>query len=604
MQNRHETLLITGLALLLATSILLFVPMLANAFAIKTHIVVLGMLALAIIGVAGRRSMTLRLPAGAAAVGLVLLLLAATLSALLAQHAGLAARAWVEVMALVLLVIGIYNLTRLDAAQRWLESALIVAATGVALFALKQFFLPALLDPGFHALGKMRVYSTLGNSNLAALAILPALPMAAFRAVSAQRLRRWLHVGTLCVLLAGLLVTQSRHAVLALTVMLLVGLVWLLPPLARRITLATVVVGVAIIGALLWWVDLPPSLLHSIKGRWFIWSTAAEMLWQHPWTGVGPGHFGLLHPDYQAQLFASGAFDGYFDNAARTQEAHNQFLHWGATAGGAGLLGFSVLCATLLWQGWRSPALRAHAPQWYLALVGYLVAMLFVAILAYTAIALIFWLVLALVWRHIDAVPHSRSAPAVLRSIVLLGLAVLLATAGVWAMRDIRAGYHEARGDMRMEERDLWGASREYQRGRSICPTCSDLGKKYATTLYLSGQLEEALQELRAVRATSGDIALRILEGEVLTRLNHLDEAEAVYRQIIANFPKMVGPRFILGQVYALQGKHEQAEREFRQVLDIEPSPYNLNLTSDKVELQKEIARQYLREQGSAVVRP
>ena len=88
MQNRHETLLITGLALLLATSILLFVPMLANAFAIKTHIVVLGILALAIIGVAGRRSMTLRLPAGAAAVGLVLLLLAATLSALLAQHAG------------------------------------------------------------------------------------------------------------------------------------------------------------------------------------------------------------------------------------------------------------------------------------------------------------------------------------------------------------------------------------------------------------------------------------------------------------------------------------------------------------------------------------
>jgi tetratricopeptide (TPR) repeat protein len=112
------------------------------------------------------------------------------------------------------------------------------------------------------------------------------------------------------------------------------------------------------------------------------------------------------------------------------------------------------------------------------------------------------------------------------------------------------------------------------------------------------------LQELRALRATSGDVALRILEGEVLTRLNRLDEAEAVYRQIIANFPKMVGPRFILAQVYALQGKHAQAEQEFRQVLDIEPSPYNLNLTSDKVELQKDIARQYLRDRGSAAVGP
>jgi O-antigen ligase len=596
--------LITGLALLLATSILLFVPLLANAFAVKTHIVVLGILALAIIGVAGRQPMTLRLPGGAAAAGLVLLLLAASLSALLAQHAELAARAWVEVMALVLLVAGIYNLTRLDAAQRRLESALILAAGGVALFALKQFFLPALLDPGFHALGKMRVYSTLGNSNLAALAILPAIPLAVFRALSAQRLQRWLYAGTSCALLAGLLVTQSRHAVLALAVMLLVGLVWLLPPVARRITLAAVLLGAVILCALLWWVDLPPALLHSIKGRWFIWSTAAEMLWQHPWAGVGPGHFALMHPDYQAQLFASGAFDAYFDNAARIQEAHNQFLHWGATAGGLGLLGFALLCATLLWQGWRSPALRAHAPQWYLALVGYLVAMLFVAILAYTVIALIFWLVLALVWRHIDAVPHYRSAPAVVRPVAMLGLAVLLASAGVWALRDLRAGYHEARGDMRMEERDLWNAAREYQRGRAICPTCSDLGKKYATTLYLSGQLGPALQELRALRATSGDVALRILEGEVLTRLNRLDEAEAVYRRIIANFPKMVGPRFILAQVYALQGKHAQAEQEFRQVLDIEPSPYNLNLTSDKVELQKDIARQYLRDRGSAAVAP
>jgi O-antigen ligase len=604
MQNRHETALITGLALLLATSILLFVPLLANAFAVKTHIVVLGILALAIIGVAGRQPMTLRRPGGAAAAGLVLLLLAASLSALLAQHAELAARAWVEVMALALLVTGIYNLTRLDTAQRRLESALILAAGGVALFALKQFFLPALLDPGFHALGKMRVYSTLGNSNLAALAILPAIPLAVFRALSAQRLRRWLYAGTSCALLAGLLVTQSRHAVLALAVMLLVGLVWLLPPVARRITLAAVLLGAVILCALLWWVDLPPALLHSIKGRWFIWSTAAEMLWQHPWAGVGPGHFALMHPDYQTQLFASGAFDAYFDNAARIQEAHNQFLHWGATAGGLGLLGFALLCATLLWQGWRSPALRAHAPQWYLALVGYLVAMLFVAILAYTVIALIFWLVLALVWRHIDAVPHYRSAPAVVRPVAMLGLAVLLASAGVWALRDLRAGYHEARGDMRMEERDLWNAAREYQRGRAICPTCSDLGKKYATTLYLSGQLGPALQELRALRATSGDVALRILEGEVLTRLNRLDEAEAVYRQIIANFPKMVGPRFILAQVYALQGKHAQAEQEFRQVLDIEPSPYNLNLTSDKVELQKDIARQYLRDRGSAAVAP
>jgi len=36
-------------------------------------------------------------------------------------------------------------------------------------------------------------------------------------------------------------------------------------------------------------------------------------------------------------------------------------------------------------------------------------------------------------------------------------------------------------------------------------------------------------------------------------------------------------------------------------VADIEPSPFNLNMTREKVELQKDIARRYLREHTPAV---
>lgn len=75
----------------------------------------------------------------------------------------------------------------------------------------------------------------------------------------------------------------------------------------------------------------------------------------------------------------------------------------------------------------------------------------------------------------------------------------------------------------------------------------------------------------------------------------------AVYKNISATFPKMVSPRFILAQIYVLQGNHADAAREFQTVLDIEPSPYNLNLTSEKVDLQKDIARQYLREFNRAM---
>ena len=74
----------------------------------------------------------------------------------------------------------------------------------------------------------------------------------------------------------------------------------------------------------------------------------------------------------------------------------------------------------------------------------------------------------------------------------------------------------------------------------------------------------------------------------------------AIYQKIGATFPKMITPHFILGQIFTLQGKRDQAMKEFTRVLEIEPSPYNLNLTSDKVELQKEIARQALRDHGNA----
>lgn len=600
MQNRFESFFVYGLAMLMVVATWLFVPALANAFAVKSHAIILGIFALTLIRIADPGTPILRLSWNAGAAGLGLLVFAASLSAWLSPNADLAARAWLELLAFVLLVIGLLSLEQIDTARRRLETALIVTAAGVALFALKQFLFPAWLDPGFHALGKMKIYSTLGNSNLAALMILPALPVVTFRAWHATRAPRVAFAAILLVLFAGLLTTQSRHALLALAVMALVALLWFLPTRARRGLLLALGVGVGVTAGIVLWTDLPASLLHSIKGRWFIWNTAGEMLWQHPWAGVGLGHFGLLHPDYQAQLFATGQFNSYFDNAALIEEAHNQFLHWGATTGSIGLLGFIVLCTAVLWKGWHSPTLREHAPQLYLALVGCLVAMLFVATLAYTAVALVFWLLLALVWRHIETPsPHWIAAP-VLRPITLLVLIGALLLAGLWALRDIRGGYHEAQGDMRMEERDLWNASREYQTGLSACPTCPGLRKKHATALFLSGQLEDALRELRVAQRASGDVALRILEGEILTRLNRLNEAVEIYQQISASFPKMVSPHFILGQIFTLQGKRDQAVMEFTRVLEIEPSPYNLNLTSDKVELQKEFARQALRDHSSA----
>lgn len=604
MSIRSEKFYVTGLAVLLISAAWLFVPTLANAFAIKAPLIVLGILILTLLRVSNTNFTTLAVPRPAATAALLLLLAAVSVTALFAANPRLALAAWVESFVFTLLIFGLLNIERIEDAQQVLESALLMAAAGVALFALKQFFFPGFLDPGFHALGKMKIYSTLGNPNLAALVMLPAVPVAVFRAWRSEHRARLSFAMLTFVLLAGLVATQSRHAFLALAVMVLAGLLWLAPLRVRRLLIVVLGIGAVLGLAVVFIVDLPLALIHSIKGRWFIWNTAAHVLWQHPLLGVGPGHFGLVHPEAQAQLFATGLFNNYFDNAALTEEAHNQFLHWGATSGLAGLLGFTVLLGWVLWNGWRSEAVRTHAPQLYLAVVGYLVAMLFVATLAYTTVALLFWLVLALVWRRSESAYPSVRFPVGARMATLIVLGALALLTLLWAMRDVRGGFHEARADRLLVERDLWGALREYQAGLAACPTCASLHRKHATALYLSGLLEDALAEARLAQRDSGDVALRILEGEILTRLNRLDEAVEVYKQISTTFPKMVSPRFILAQIYVLQGKRDAAESGFRAILDIEPSPYNLNLTSEKVELQKDIARQYLREREGRAARP
>lgn len=600
MHDRSERIVAAGLLILPIAAAWLFVPTFANAFQVKQYLITTGILLLALASFALPSRVPVCVPKGIAGSGLLLLFVAGSLSALAAGNGYLALTAWIELVAFMLLVAILFSQRDVNALQRAFETGLIVAAGGVGLFALKQFFLPGFLDPGFHALGKMKIYSTLGNPNLAAHVLMPALPVTLYRGIRTPGLHRALYFALLMVQAGGLLATQSRHALLATLVMAVVALLWLGSTRVRRITLATLAVGALIALAWLAWTALPPSVAHSVKGRWFVWRTAWEMFLNQPWLGVGLGGFGLHHLTHQAGLFASGGFSVYFDNAALIEEAHNQFLHWGATAGAGGLIGFTALTATALWQGWRSAAVRAHAPHVYLALAGSVFAMLFVATLFYATVALLFWALLALVLRRAEAPMHALPLSRTELWVVLAAVMTLLAVSLWWGHREMRAGYFEARGDRHMEERDLWQAGRQYRNGLDWHPEHGKLRKKYATTLYLEGRHDEALRELALARRSSGDIAIRILEGEILTRDGRLDEATEVYRQISAAFPKMVSPRFILGQIYVLQGRRDEAAAEFGRILEIEPSPYNLNLTGDKVELQKEIARRYLREQANA----
>jgi O-antigen ligase len=571
-----------------------FVPQLADAFEIKHHILYFGVMILVLALLRAGQLANFSVPGGLLGCGLLVWLLGVGVSFYAASNDYFSTRTLLEVVACLLLTLALFNLRDPKNSLRILEHGIIIASLGVAVFALKQQFLPDWLDPGFSALGKLQIYSTLGNPNLAALIIQAGVALAARRIFQGSFVYRASHAVCTLLMLGGLAATQARHALIALAVMTVVALLWMGTQRVRWVTLAALLAAAGAAIAALFFMDLPPSVTHSFKGRAFIWLTSLQMLREHPLTGVGLGQYGINHMAYQGELFATGRFGAYFDNASVITEGHNDFLNWGAMSGMAGLIGFALLCAVTLWKGWRSSSLKQEAPQIYLALTGQVAAMFFIAVTSYTVPGLFFWLLLGAAWARIGLPRFSWTPHTGGRLAFTACLIALLAVDFSPALHEVRGAYIEARGDRLMEEHDLWLARKEYQRALQWDPHNGRLRKKYATGLFLSGELPQALAELEIAKRYSGDLGIYLLEGELRARLGDLEGAGTVYRQIIASFPEMVSAHFILGQVYQLQGRKQEAIAEFHKVLDIQPSPFNLNMTPEKVELQKRIVRDYL----------
>lgn len=594
MKFRSEAYFKIGLLLLPIIVAWSFAPSLAHAFNIKNHLATLSILILALTYVSCYRAVTLYLPTGVIGIAFATWLIAIFASTILAENTYLALNELLEIIPFVILVWCLLNFRDADVAQKNIETGVIIAATGVALFGFKQILLPEFLDPGFHALGKMKVYSTLGNPNLSALILLAALPLTTYRFVREQGVRRTLYGGLFLLLLGGMVVMQSRHVLLTVGVMCLVALMWLGSRRQRWIVILVTIAATGLASVLMHWMEPSSALTHAAKGRWFIWLTSFMMLSEHPVAGVGLGHFGVHHMEHQAMMFSSGQFNAFFDNAGSVQDAHNEFLHWGVTTGIIGLIGFGLLCGGILWKGWYSVEVRKHCPHLYIGLAGYVFAMLFTSILSNAATALVFWLLIGTVLKR-SAIPyiawhfHQRTHYA---GAMIISVLLLIGTG--WAVRETRAEYDEARGDIAMAEHDLWRADKHYKSARSWRPDSGALLKKYATTLFLAEQYDEALRKLGAAKHYSSNVGIHILEGETLTRMGKLDAAIVVYQRIIAAFPHMITPRFILGQIYQLQGKQNLARSQFTMILEIKPSPFNLNLTKGKVDLQKQIVRYYL----------
>lgn len=233
--------------------------------------------------------------------------------------------------------------------------------------------------------------------NTVAGAIAPVIPLALGCALFLNGTRRVLLIGLIVLLLAALLLTQSRAALVAL----LIGCAVLV--LHRKplwLSLTALIVFILLGTASLLGISNPVTSLllsdsQSTPGeRLELWERAVLMLRDFPLTGIGLGMFEptvlSLYP-----LFLNNP-------AAPVPHAHNLYLQMGVDFGIGGFVAFLGLVGASLGAGWQNIKRHAQTGQEWLAaalLASWIVFLLhgvLDAVFVSTKVAVIIWLVLGL----------------------------------------------------------------------------------------------------------------------------------------------------------------------------------------------------------------
>jgi putative inorganic carbon (HCO3(-)) transporter len=243
---------------------------------------------------------------------------------------------WLELLIALVIVV---DLTREARAARWVIGAMLVAGAAEAAYGAIQFVTDN--GPGaFQLDGALRAFGHFDQPNPFAGYLTMILPLAICMALSRANPTpfRWLSLGAVVLLAAGIGLSQSRGAWLGAAVAAAcLLLAWsrftrrLLIPCALGGALA---VALAISGV------LPPAILDRLaqtieyfgvfdvrtvdvtSENWAIvermahWQAGWYMFLAHPWLGVGAGNYGQAYPDFSVGQWidALGHAHNYYIN--------------------------------------------------------------------------------------------------------------------------------------------------------------------------------------------------------------------------------------------------------------------------------------------------
>ncbi len=313
----------------------------------------------------------------------------------------------------------------------YLLTALVVSLYGVRQWIFGADALATWTDPQSELANTTRVYSYLGNPNLLAGYLLPAIPLS-LAAVFAWKgwLPKLLAVVMVGLNASSLIFTFSRGGWLGLvvssSVLALLLLYWLLPLLPR---IWQFWAFPALLGGLAVVIVLAVMFVPAIRTRVLsifadrndssnnfrinVWAAVQEMIRDRPILGIGPGNeaFNKVYPLYQRPGFTA-------------LSAYSIFLELLVEAGAIGFAAFLWFLLTTLNRGWQTlnhlRTLRHPDGFWLMAALATMLGMLthgLVDTIWYRPeVATLWWLMIAIVASYpaFHQAPRFSSDPSAL----------------------------------------------------------------------------------------------------------------------------------------------------------------------------------------------
>ncbi len=315
--------------------------------------------------------------------------------------------------------------------RSWLLTVYLLAALAVSVYGIQQWFmgtdaLATWVDPESPLSKTTRVYSYLGNPNLLAGYLVPAV---IFSIVAVFAWERWLGKALAIVMVAVngacLMLTFSRGGWIGLvfgllTLALLLAHWWsIYLPRFWRTWALPIVLGTAISVVLLAIVVLEPlrdrvTSIFAGRGdssnnfRINVWMAVLEMIKDRPFLGIGPGNnaFNKIYPFYQRPRFSA-------------LSAYSIILEVAVETGFIGLACFLWLLFVTLTQGWqalhRLRAIASREAYWLMGAIAALVGMfghgMVDTVLYRPEVNTLWWLTFALIASYLTTTGDSTATP-------------------------------------------------------------------------------------------------------------------------------------------------------------------------------------------------